>query len=246
MKHTQDHFSAIASQYAVGRIGYPKGLYRFLAAQCGDHHLAWDCATGSGQAAPDLARVFSRVIATDISGALLALAPAHPRISYRIASAEESGIDPDSVDLITVAQALHWFDLQCFWREVLRVLRKNGVLAFWGYNWPIVGPGVDRALEDFKAVISSSWPERSIILHEGYTSIRPPLRELSSPALEASADWDLNDYLAHLRSWSATRYYRERTGQDVVEQFRPAFAAAWRGGRVPVRWQLILRVLRKE
>jgi SAM-dependent methyltransferase len=246
MKHAQDHFSSIASQYARGRIGYPEGLYRFLAAQCERHDLAWDCATGSGQAALDLARTFSKVIATDISKELLALARPHPRISYGVASAEESGIESGSVDLVTVAQALHWFDLTRFWTEVLRVLKPGGVMAFWGYNWPVVDPGVDRVLAEFKAVISSSWPERSSILHEGYGSIRAPLQEISAPAFEASAQWGLDDYLAHLRSWSATRYYRERTGTEIMEQFQPAFAQAWHSDRVLVKWPLLLRVFQKE
>jgi SAM-dependent methyltransferase len=244
MKHTQDHFSAIASQYALGRIGYPEDLYRFLGAQCEGHDLAWDCATGSGQAAQDLARTFSRVVATDISAELLALAPPHPRIFYRVASAEESGIESSSVDLVTVAQALHWFDLNRFWSEVMRVLKPGGFLAFWGYNWAVAKPGVDRVLEDFKAMIASSWPERSHIIHGGYSSICAPLREIASPSFEASAQWELEDYLAHLRSWSATRYYRERTGEDIVEQFQPAFACVWQGGRATVKWPLMLRAFR--
>lgn len=246
MKHAQDHFSSIAPQYALGRIGYPEDLYNFLGAQCAGHDLAWDCATGSGQAALDLARTFSGVIATDISAELLTLAPPHPRISYRMASAEESGIESGAVDLITVAQALHWFDLNRFWPEVMRVLKQGGVMAFWGYTWPVVAPGVDSVLEDFKAVIASSWPERNSILLAGYSSIRAPLREIPSPSFEASAQWALEDYLAHLDSWSATRYYHERTGEDVVEQFRPAFDRVWRGGRVLVKWPLILRVFRND
>lgn len=244
MTQIQDHFSSIASQYAVGRIGYPEDLYRFLGAQCHEHGLAWDCATGSGQAAFDLARMFTKVIATDISKELLALAPPHPRISYRVASAEKSGIESDSVDLVTVAQALHWFDLTQFWAEATRVLKNGGALAFWGYNWPVVAPEVDRVLEDFKAVIHSSWPERSRILHEGYVSINPPLHEIPSPSFEASAQWELDDYLAHLRSWSATRYHCEHTGEDITKQFQPAFAGVWRDGRVPVKWPLILRTFR--
>lgn len=192
MTHAQDHFSAIASQYALGRIAYPEDLYRFLATQCHVQDLAWDCATGSGQAALDLVRKFSRVIATDISKELLALAPRHPRI-----------------------------------------------------HWPVVAPEVDRILESFKSVISSSWPERSAILHGGYSSIRPLLEEISSPAFEASAQWKLDDYLAHLRSWSATRYYRERTGEDITLQFQPAFVAAWRDARIAVKWPLVLRVFQK-
>jgi SAM-dependent methyltransferase len=245
MKHAQDHFSPIASQYAAGRIRYPDNLYRFLAAQCHNHDLAWDCAAGTGQAALDLVGIYSRVIATDISKELLALAPPHPRILYRVASAEESGIEPGGVDLITVAQALHWFDLPRFWAEAKRVLKEGGVLAFWGYNWPVVQPEVDRVLENLKNVISSSWPERSALLHGGYKSIHPPFNEIPSPGLEASAQWNLDDYLAHLRSWSGTRYYHERTGEDVIEQFRSAFVDAWRGGRASIKWPLILRVFRK-
>jgi len=246
MKHAQDHFSSIAPQYVAGRISYPENLYRFLATQCRGHDLAWDCATGSGQAALDLAQTYSRVIATDISKELLALAQPNPRISYRFAPAEESGIESGTVDLITVAQALHWFDLPRFWTEAKRVLKQDGVLAFWGYNWPRVQPAVDRVLEDFKAAISSSWPERSTILHGRYDSIRPPFPEISPPAFEASAQWELDDYMAHLRSWSGTRYYRERTGKDAAEQFRPVFVEAWQEGRLSVSWPLILRVLRKN
>jgi SAM-dependent methyltransferase len=245
MKHAQDHFSSIAAQYAAGRIGYPEELYRFLSAQCRGQELAWDCATGSGQAARDLVSTFSKVIATDISEELLALAPRHAGISYRVAAAEKSGLGPASVDLITVAQAMHWLDLESFWAEAMRVLKKDGVLAFWGYNWAVVAPEVDRVLEDFKAVISSSWPERSRLLHEGYRSINGPLPEIPCPCFEASAQWELADYLAHLRSWSATHYYGERTGEDITKRFQPRFADAWPAGRVRVKWALILRAFRK-
>jgi SAM-dependent methyltransferase len=183
VKPDQDHFSPIASDYARGRFGYPETLYRFLAAHCREHHAAWDCATGSGQAARGLVERFSHVTATDISQELLARAPRHPRIVYRAAPAEASGLDPDSVDLVTVAQAVHWFDLPRFWTEVLRVLKPGGILAFWGYNWPVAAPRVDRVLEAFRETIVSAWPERSAILHEGYRSVRPPLDEIACPAL---------------------------------------------------------------
>ena len=244
MKPDQDHFSPIASDYARGRFGYPETLYRFLAAHCREHHAAWDCATGSGQAARGLVERFSHVTATDISQELLARAPRHPRIVYRAAPAEASGLDPDSVDLVTVAQAVHWFDLPRFWTEVLRVLKPGGILAFWGYNWPVADPRVDRVLEAFRETIVSAWPERSAILHEGYRSVHPPLDEIACPALEATAHWDVADYLAHLRSWSAVRYHREKTGEDPVQTFKPAFVAAWPGNRIIVRWPLVLKAFR--
>ena len=245
MKHAQDHFSAIAPQYSRGRIAYPKELYTFLAKQCNGSDVAWDCATGNGQAALDLAQLFNRVIATDISKELLALAPPHPRIVYREAPAEASGIESKSIDLITVAQALHWFDLPCFWPEVDRVLKDDAIFAFWGYNWPIVQPEVDRILERFRSLISAYWPERSVVLHDGYSVVSPPLASVSTPVLEATAQWDLDDYIAHLSSWSAVRYFKERTDEDITIKFQPVFAAAWQGNRLTIRWPLILRAYKK-
>lgn len=244
-KHSQDHFSAIAQQYAKARISYPTELYEFLCRSCSKHDLAWDCATGSGQAAIGLARFYSRVVATDISEQLLALAPFHPHISYRAAPAEESGFDSNSVDLITVAQALHWFDLDRFWVEVKRVLRAEGVLAYWGYLWPVVSPSVDQVLTEFRDVIADSWPERSNILQQGYAAVKVPLNEIQCPRLEASAEWLLDDYLNHLRSWSATRYYRDKTGEDVVARFQAAFSQAWERDRLKVSWPLLLRAYRR-
>lgn len=245
MTHNEDHFSRIALQYVRGRMGYPEELYDFLRAQCSGADLAWDCATGSGQAAIDLARRFSKVIATDISGDLLALAPSHPEITFRKAAAEDSQIESNSVDLITVAQAVHWFDLPEFWREAVRVLHQGGVLALWGYNWPVVSERIDHVLEGFKVVLAPWWPERSAILHEGYSSISPPLSELHCPAFAASAVWDINDYLSHLRSWSATRYHREGTGVDLTDTFRSWFEHVWPDDRVEVRWPLVFRAFRK-
>lgn len=241
----EDHFSKIAPQYARGRFGYPGELFDFLLAHCSERKLAWDCATGSGQAAEDLACRFSHVIATDISAELLALAPSHPRITFRVAPAENSGIDADSVDLITAAQAVHWFDLPRFWAEALRVLRDEGVVAVWGYTWPLVSAKVDHVLEDLKGILVPFWPERSAILHAGYRDLSPPLREIVCPKFEASARWDLNGYLSHMESWSAIRYHREVTNENLLGRFRSEFAKAWAERTMVVRWPLVIRVFQK-
>ena len=246
MKYAEDHFSTIASQYVRGRFGYPRELYQFLFDQCPSHDFAWDCATGTGKSAQDLAQTFNQVIATNISTELLQLATPHPRITYRFASAEDSGLDTESVDLITVAQAIHWFDLPQFWTEATRVIKPGGVMAFWGYNWPIVNAGIDQVLEEFKSIIAESWPERIAILNDGYVSIRPPLLEIPSPVFEATAQWGLQDYLSHLNSWSATRYYREQTGENASDKFMGAFTEAWIGKHASVQWPLVFKAFRKS
>jgi SAM-dependent methyltransferase len=239
-----DHFSKIATQYVRGRMGYPGKLYEFLASQCAGRGLAYDCACGSGQAAVDLTRFFEKVMATDISAELLALAPVHPDISYRRTAAEDSGIEAGSVDLLVVAQALHWFDLPRFWTEVGRVLKSGGIFAFWGYNWPEVSPSVDRVLEMLKQEIASYWPEKSEVLHNGYRSVDPPFPEVQAPVFRMSVSWMPDQYLFHLRSWSATRYFNEREGGDIVGNYESAFLDAWGTGESPVGWPLVLKVYR--
>lgn len=245
MNQADDHFSPIAKEYVRGRLGYPLELYRTLAAQCPAHDLAWDCGCGSGQVACDLPEFFARVIATDISEPLLALAPPDPRVVYRAAPAESSGLPAASVDVITVAQAVHWFDLDQFWREVLRVLKPGGMLAIWGYTWPQVNEATNRVLDRLRQEIAPFWPARSALLHNNYEALNPPLQELTLPAFELSAAWSLDDYLAHLRSWSAVRYCTEAQHRDIIETLLPEFRSAWPTPAVNVRWPLVLRAFRK-
>lgn len=237
-----DHFSPIARAYARGRLSYPQELFSHLARLGPGRRLAWDCATGSGQAALGLAEFFDQVEATDLSEDLLRLAPPHPRVRYRPAPAHASGLPDGSVDLVTVAQALHWFDLPSFESELRRVLRPGGIFAFWGYVWPAVTPSVDTVLEDFKAAIAPFWPARSALLHARYAALRFALKELPAPAIRMTVDWTLAEYLDHLASWSAVRYHREQTGTDILQEFQPRFASVWPNGAQETRWDLIVRI----
>jgi ubiquinone/menaquinone biosynthesis C-methylase UbiE len=240
-----DHFSSIADAYARGRFGYPAALFDFLRDLCPTHDLAWDCATGSGQAVHPLAERFRQVIATDISDELLRRAPGLPQVSYVVAPAERSPLATHSADLVTVAQALHWFDLAAFWPEVCRVLKPGGVVAFWGYNWPVVNAGIDTLLLDLRTTLAPYWPARSALLHAEYTGVTPPFRPLPSPAFVATARWTRADYLAHLASWSAVRYCRERSGQDPLADFAPRLQTLWPDDTQHLtRWPLAFRAFR--
>lgn len=242
-----DHFSAIAKRYAEGRIEYPTKLYDFLANLCMQRELAWDCATGSGQAVKGLVDNFKSVIASDMSEELLKHTPMHPRVIYKNATAENSGIAASSVDLIVVAQAYHWFELGLFWKEAFRVLKDSGIVAIWGYTWPEVSSEVDSILESFKKEISFHWPVRSALLHREYVDVPVPtsFHELNSPRFEIELRWNLHSYLSHLRSWSAVRYYEESTGEDLVARFEKPFAEAFGRNSVKVIWPLVLRTFQK-
>lgn len=245
MSVNQDHFSAVAGHYARGRFGYPAGLFDYLAGLCGSCELAWDCATGSGQAATALASRFARVVATDISADLLALAPVIPNVNYRCAPAETSGLAPASVDLVTVAQALHWFDQEKFWGELRRVCCPGAIFAFWGYLWPQVDEAVDSQMRALRPVLAPCWPERSAILHDEYRTVHPPFVALNPPPFEVRVEWRRQDYLAHIASWSAVRYHCERHGGDVLSEFDRGLQKLWPDLEVRrVTWPLVMRVYR--
>ncbi len=114
MRNFEDHLSQQAHDYARHRPHYPRELFTYLATIAPSHRLAWDCGTGNGQAARALAEHFNRVVATDASSDQLAQAIRHGRIEYRIERAEDVSLEASSVDLVTVAIAVHWFDLAPF------------------------------------------------------------------------------------------------------------------------------------
>jgi SAM-dependent methyltransferase len=241
----EDHFSAHAPDYARYRPCYAADLFEYLAAASPAQELVWDCGTGNGQAAVELAKLFGRVVATDASAGQLAAAFPHERIEYRLERAEETSLEPASVDLVTVAVAVHWFDFEAFYREVRRVLKPGGVVAVWTYHLPVIDAGVDRTLDRYyRQVLAGYWPERIRYLEERYRTLPFPFPELAPPAFEMEAEWDLGQLLGFLHSWSATREYAREQGTNPLKIIWPELSAAWgdAGHKRAIRWPLHLRV----
>jgi ubiquinone/menaquinone biosynthesis C-methylase UbiE len=244
-----DHFSATAQEYARYRPRYPKALFEHLARIPPGRRLAWDCATGNGQAAVALAEQFERVVATDASARQIENAVAHPRVTYRVGPAEDSGLAQGEVDCITVAQALHWFDLDRFFAEARRVLAPGGLLAAWSYSLMTVDPQVDSIIRRYyRDVVGPYWPPERTLVEKGYTTLSFPFEEIHIPDFAMEEIWELPRMIGYLETWSATRRAREATGRDPIEQIRSELAAAWgdeKAGKL-VRWPLRFRVGRTE
>jgi SAM-dependent methyltransferase len=243
-----DHFSAVAGAYALQRPRYPDELFAYLHQLARKHDLAWDCAAGSGQASVPLARHFRTVVATDLSAAMLAQAP-HSSVQYRVAPAHASGLDPGSVDLVTVAQALHWLDLETFYAEVDRVLRPGGVLAVWTYgNQVLDDPALDGVLRTFyQETVGPFWPPERFHVEAGYSTLRFPYPELQTPGFHMEQQWTLADLLGYIRTWSATLRFREARGYDPVGELGLELQNRWgeRGSTRRVVWPLSVRAGRR-
>lgn len=238
----KDHFSGHAASYAAFRPRYPEALFEFLARLCAARRHAWDCGTGNGQTALSLAAHFERVTATDASAAQIAAALPHPRVDYRVAPAESSGIDGNSADLVTVAQALHWFDIERFFTEARRVLVPGGVLAVWCYGLCRVDPGIDALIDGLYRALDAWWPPERRLIEEGYRSIVLPVPAISPPAFEMSAVWSAEAMLGYLRTWSACQRHLAERGTDAVTAVENELRALWGGGERAVRWPLALKV----
>lgn len=241
----QDHFSGQSACYARYRPHYPAELFRFLAGLAEDHSLAWDCATGNGQAAIALSAHFERVVATDASSAQIEAAVAQAGVTYRVAAAESSQLDADSIDLITVGQALHWFDLESFFAEAERVLTSDGVLAAWCYELCKVSDACDAVIDKlYTEIVGEFWPPERRLTEARYAGITLPGQPLKSREFQMGAAWTAADMLGYLRTWSACARYREAHGDDPVTRIEAALRAAWGEGRRPVHWPLTLLVSR--
>lgn len=240
----KDHFSGHAADYAAYRPGYPRALFDFIADLPERRDLALDCATGNGQAAVEIAGYFDRVIATDASAQQIAHAEAHPKVEYRVAPAEASGLADGTVDLVTVAQGLHWFDFDRFYAEVRRILAPGGVVAAWTYNLARVAPEVDAVVDRlaYKEVVSY-WPPERRWVDEEYRTIPFPFREVETPRFEYEARWPLDRLVLYMRTWSSCQRYQKETGRDPIEIVREELESAWGDPNEPrrIHWPVFLR-----
>jgi SAM-dependent methyltransferase len=219
-------------------------LFEFLADCCERREHAWDCATGNGQTAQALTKYFSRVTATDASAAQIEASAPHPGIDYRVAAAEQSALADRSVDLITVSQALHWFDIDRFFDEAQRVLVAGGVVAAWSYALCQVNPACDAVIGRIYRSVDAWWPPERRIVEEGYRGIQMPMPAIAAPPFEMSVTWTADNMLGYLRTWSACQRSLRDTGIDPVDAAENALRVAWGTGRREVRWPLALLIAR--
>ena len=221
-------FSDQSEVYARSRPGYPVALYEWLSGLCDQRRAVWDVGCGSGQASFDLSGYFDRVEATDVSESQIENAPAGDRVHFTVQPAESTDFGDHVFDAVCVAQALHWFDHERFWPEVRRVLRPSGIFAAWGYVWPHIDAEIDGLLgRYFLDAIQSYWPKNSRLLWDGYKDVPIPFERISSPELDMTAHWTIDEFFSYLHSWSATRRCMEDRGEEFFTESYATISKVW-------------------
>jgi len=239
----KNNFSQDSDNYAKYRPQYPTELYEYLYSLVNKYEKAWDCGTGNGQVAKMLSKKFKQVEATDISQNQLKEAPELANINYAVQRAEKTNFTDDQFNLITVAQAIHWFEFDDFYKEVKRTLQPNGILAIIGYGLLRINPEIDKIIHHFyDNIISEYWDEERKYIEENYQTIPFPFKELATPSFEINYNWNAEDLLNYLNTWSAVKHYEEKNKENPVKLITNQIQETWGNKKREVKFPLLLKV----
>ncbi len=229
---SKDLFSKQASTYAKYRPGYPQELIDYILSFVDNRENAWDCATGNGQAALLLAPYFKKIFATDISEKQIDYATAHPSIVYSLSPAEKTSFDDNFFDLVTVAQAYHWFKFETFFKEAGRICKPGAVIAVWGYSLlKSADKKIDEAIRKFYfETINTYWDAERKYVDEGYKTIPFYFDELPAKDFKEDVQWKLEDIIGYLNSWSSVQHFIRANQYNPVDVFESGLRAVWDDG----------------
>jgi SAM-dependent methyltransferase len=238
----KDYFSEQSKVYAAFRPTYPAELYDFIMNHVQAKNRAWDCATGNGQVAQHLSKNFREVFATDISHQQLAQAVPSANIAYTVATAEETSFPSDQFDLITVAQALHWFDHTRFYKEAIRVGKQGCLLAVWGYSLIDITPQINERIQSFyHDVIGPYWDNARKHVENEYNDIPFPFREIPAPPLAIRLQWTIDQLSGYFLSWSSTQQFIRDKGFDPVPGLIASVKHHWAQPTMNVSFPIFLK-----
>jgi ubiquinone/menaquinone biosynthesis C-methylase UbiE len=224
----KDNFSKQASTYAKFRPFYPKEVFEYLFSLVENKKMAWDCATGNGQMATELAMKFEQVMATDISENQLAHAPQIRNIKYLYCPAEKTPFADDSFDLISVGQAIHWFDFEDFYAEARRVAKNNGFLFVIGYSTPRFETKIDKIIQAFyKNITGPYWDDERKYIDAHYETIPFPFERIACPVFSMNYEWTIEMAEGYFNSWSAVQHFMAKNAYNPVNQLIEDLKPIW-------------------
>ncbi len=243
MKHPIDSFSTGGKDYAIFRPESPKEIFDFLYGHVDGFDAAWDCGTGNGQVAAELARRFNIVYGTDISDDQLTHAQQKDNIIYRKERVEQTSFPEHYFDLITGAQAVHWFDFDPFYAEVQRVAKPGALVAFWTYSMLKLTPAVNTVIDHFYLDITHTyWDKERDYVDAQYKTIPFPFKEIVAPDIQIVKSYSIEQLIGYLRTWSGVRHYIRREQKDPTDLILADLKKAWGPDeKLEVRWPVHVR-----
>jgi SAM-dependent methyltransferase len=243
MKQIIDNFSAGSAEYATFRPESPAEIFDFIYKNVKHFDVAWDCGTGNGQVAVALSKHFKNVCGTDISDQQLLHAKKENNIVYRQERAEQTSFEDGSIDLVTVAQAIHWFDFDKFYAEVNRVLKPGGLVAVWTYVTMRLTPEIDKVIDVlYEDITGPYWDKERRYVDEAYQTIPFPFNEIPTPEFGIVKHWDLQRFAGYLRTWSGVKHYVAKEKRDPLELIMPDLQKAWGASELQrVFWPVYMR-----
>lgn len=245
----KDYFSKQSKEYSQYRPTYPPELYKYLADISKEHNAAWDCATGNGQAAIALSDYFDIVYATDASEEQIKNAFPHPKVKYSVALAENSGLPENSVSLITVATAIHWFNNERFYSETRRVLKSNGKIATWNYFGLKVNNEINKIIDYFQFVLLENyWDEKLFKGFKDTSAFELPFKKVVPPAIKMEDAWNLEKLLNFFYTWSSVHKYIKLNNKNPIELIYDDLQAVWgnEDEKKKISWKFLLNVYEVE
>ncbi|MFI5202877.1 MAG: class I SAM-dependent methyltransferase [Flavobacteriales bacterium] len=242
----KDNFSIQSKEYAVYRPTYPQALYDYLLPLVREKKAAWDCATGNGQVAAVLADSFQHVFATDISENQLANATKKENITYSIQPAEKTSFPDKTFDLITVAQAVHWFKFEEFYTEVERVIKPGGLLVLIGYGLSATGDETDDVIDHFyDTILKGCWDTERNYIDEGYETLPFPYNEINCPRIAMTRTWTVDQLIGFLNTWSGVQHYIKKNNSNPLGLIEAELRESWGTEKEKVfSFPLLLKVAR--
>ncbi|MBK7850764.1 MAG: methyltransferase domain-containing protein [Bacteroidetes bacterium] len=240
----KDNFSIQSDNYAKYRPAYPTEFYDYLYSLIPASHVAWDCGTGNGQVAFELAKKFDHVFASDLSESQIKNALQSKNIVYSIQAAEQTFFEKDQFDLIIVAQAIHWFDFDKFYSEVRRTGNSNAILCVLGYGKIEISEEMDRVINYFyRNVIGSYWDKERKYIDENYKTIPFPFQEYTAPDFVNKIQWSLDHLIGYLNTWSAVKHFISKNNYNPLDALMKEIEILWGDSKErEVRFPLLLRI----
>ncbi len=239
----KDNFSLQSDKYLLYRPSYPAELFSFLLSQLHNRKAAWDCGTGNGQIAAELVYFFDKVYATDISAQQIENAALKQNIIYSVQPAEATNFAANTFDLITVAQAIHWFDFEKFYTEVKRVAKPKAIIAVIGYGLIKTFDEADAVIEDFYYnKLGLFWDAERKYIDENYLTIPFPFQEIKVSKFSNELNWNFEHMIGYLGTWSAVKHYTKAKGENPINLIEQKLKQCWGSETRKVKFDILLRI----